>query len=1195
MPLWKKLAIAAAALFTLVVLFVALALPGIIRSQAEKRVKALTGRVLSIRHVSINPLTLRVSVDGLKMQEPGGSVTFVSFSSASARLSPASIWRRAPIVTGIHVVSPYVHIVRTAANQYNFSDIPGRLPKEEKKSPSPSYFSLNNITITGGAIDFDDRAAKLPKLHTLRQMQIAVPFISNIPYLVDKYVQPRFSAVVNGSPLDLKGRLKPFQKGMETLLDVNLTDLDIPFYAAYLPAQLPVQVTRGKFSSTIAVSYRVTSDKKPVIAVSGDAAVARLSLAEKSGGELVAFDRLAVKINQSDLLGGSHDIASVSLDAPLVTVVRTADGRWPHQRLLPPGEPGSAEKEVKPAAKKEMQLVRIGEVRLNGGRLRIDDRLPAGGFRTEVSGLTALMTGFSTKGADAADYSLSFSTAKGEHLELAGDLALEPGEGSAALKLSGVPLEAYYPYLADRLTAPVAGKGEITAEASWSKEDGVMVDDLGVKLKDLSARYGHGDSARIAEAALTGGKLDLKKKSASIASLTIRQAKVSVTKDAAGALSLLSLLREQKSPVPVKPAKVAGQKQAEPFHYSVGAISAKGIDVSFLDESRSAKPRFDLRGIDFAASGITDVLRTSIPVRLNATYGSGAKLGAKGSVTREPFRYNGSLQLNNLPIADFSPYFPEDLNIYLADGNLDLATTVDVTKGEELTGSFAGSVGVRNLYALDTVETDDLLKWESLQVEDIRGTLKPLVVNIGGIALNRFLARLVVDRDGLINLKKIRSTKVTQPASSAGQPVMAQSMAPGLAPPASQLAKGSDTRPEIRIDTVTLQDGTVSFLDQHTPQQFGTTMYNLGGRISGLSSEDFRYADLDLRGELDHHSPLRITGKINPLSRELFADLKVRFTDIELSPVTPYAGTYLGYEIDKGKLFLDLTYKIEKKALQAENKVFIDQFTFGKGVESAKATKLPVRLAIALLKDRHGEIHLDLPVTGRTDDPEFSIFGVVLTMLKNLLVKAATAPFALLQSAFGGGEDLSTINFVYGSPQLSADEKNKLVKLAGALENRPGVKLEMSAFVDREKDAEGYRNELLLRKMKGEKFAALLKERSNAQGETPEKMDILPAEHDLYLKAVYMKEKFPKPRNAFGFVKDIPAPEMKKLILANTVIGDAQFQTLCRERLAAVRAVLVTEGKLPAERIFEKGSDIFQLPTKDGQPASRVEFGVNAQ
>ncbi|HEX9024231.1 MAG TPA: DUF748 domain-containing protein, partial [Geobacteraceae bacterium] len=363
----------------------------------------------------------------------------------------------------------------------------------------------------------------------------------------------------------------------------------------------------------------------------------------------------------------------------------------------------------------------------------------------------------------------------------------------------------------------------------------------------------------------------------------------------------------------------------------------------------------------------------------------------------------------------------------------------------------------------------------------------------------------------------------------------------------------------------------------------------------GLSSEVNTMADVDLRGNLENHSPLRITGRINPLRDDLFVDLKVSFTDIELSPLTPYSGTYLGYSVDKGKLFLDLNYHIENKNLDSSNKVFIDQLTFGNKIESDKATSLPVRLAVALLKDRKGEIHLDLPVTGRTDDPKFSIWGVVWKILKNLLVKAATSPFSLLQSVFGGKEDFSNVAFSYGSARLSDAEKAKLAKLSQALADRPALKLEVAGFVDKERDPEGYRNELLTRKMKSEKFLALVKAKKAAEGETAEKMVIAPQEYSTYLKAVYRKEKFPKPRNFLGFVKDIPDDEMKKLILTYTVVSNDDLQGLARERSVTVRNYLVTAGKLPPERVFEKKADIFKPPAKEGESTARVEFGVAVQ
>lgn len=220
---------------------------------------------------------------------------------------------------------------------------------------------------------------------------------------------------------------------------------------------------------------------------------------------------------------------------------------------------------------------------------------------------------------------------------------------------------------------------------------------------------------------------------------------------------------------------------------------------------------------------------------------------------------------------------------------------------------------------------------------------------------------------------------------------------------------------------------------------------------------------------------------------------------------------------------------------------------------------------------------------------------MVLQILKNLLVKAATSPFALLSSAFGGKEDFSAIQFAAGSSRLTDAEKEKVRKLAQALNDRPSLKLEVAGFVDKERDPEGYRNELLVKKMKNEKFLALVKEKKMLGGESPDSVTILPAEQSLYLKAVYKKEKFPKPRNMLGLVKDIPDSEMKKLILANTVVTEENFKALARERATAVRTALVVDGKFPPERIFEKSGDIYKPPAKEGSIGSRVEFGVAVQ
>ena len=505
-----------------------------------------------------------------------------------------------------------------------------------------------------------------------------------------------------------------------------------------------------------------------------------------------------------------------------------------------------------------------------------------------------------------------------------------------------------------------------------------------------------------------------------------------------------------------------------------------------------------------------------------------------------------------------------------------------------------GSAGVRAFHCVDTDVEEDLLKWESLQFDEIQGHLAPFSLHIHEVALNNVYSRIVVRKDGTLNLQNLIEKE--------GAPPPAPSPAPAATAPARAVVAQNPPLPapapaprQISVGNITIQEGMLSFTDNHLPQTFSTTFFKLGGRVSGLSSDASKFADVDLRGNLESHSPLMITGRINPLREDLFVDLKVSFQDIELSPVTPYSGTYLGYTVDKGKLFLDLKYLIDNKQLKSENRVFIDQFTFGKKVESDKATNLPVRLAVALLKDRNGEIHLDLPVTGRTDDPKVSIWGLIGQVVKNVLVKAATSPFALLSSMFGGGQDLSTVQFIPGSSIVAPDEVRKLQQLAKALADRPGLKIEIKGFVDKNRDPEGYRQELLNRKLRKEKVLELVKEQKGGSTVNSATVHVEAAEYPQLLAAVYKKEKFPKPRNALGVVKSLPDIEMVKLIIANTIVSENDLHSLAQERASAVMNCLTTKGGLPLERLFQKNDDIFKAPAKDTDNRSRVEFNAIAQ
>jgi uncharacterized protein involved in outer membrane biogenesis len=1180
MERWKKTTLWVVAILVLLMAFVAFVLPGIVKEQAIKGIESATGRKAAIARIVLNPLNWSARVEGFRLMEKRENVVFASFSSVRVSISPFSMLRMAPIVSRAQIASPYARIVRTAANTYNFSDL-----MKGKKSDKPLRFSINNITIDNGSIDFIDRALPAEKSHTLRRISVGIPFISSIKYYADRYVQPRFSAVVNGSPLKLEGKLRPYLEGAETSFSVNLQALSLPYSLSYYPGEPPVKMDSGRLSTRLDIIHRVASGRNPELELKGNVILEEIVMRDRSGEPLLSLGRGEARISRAEVMAGEFNISSLSADALQMNLSRDKAGSWNFQRLTG-GEKAAAEK--KPARK---PLININETVLSNSRLRFSDSQPPGGFTTDIGKITFAMRGFSTARGKRGSYTLSFASAREEKGEVKGDFSVDPLSLETTAEIREILLDAYYPYLAETLTAPVKGRVDVSAGVSLSPDKGLLLTTLDVEARQVTLPFGKEAGVKLAKAVLSGGKASLKERTLEVGGVEIHDGSIKISRDAKGALSPLALLRETKKTT----RGVKEQKETvSPFKFNIKNVSGADLNIRFTDHMKEDDPSFNLKKLSFSLADISGPRFLPIPFKVAASYGKKGSISASGNVNPDPLRLKGECSLKRIPLTDANPYLPDDLNITLADGLLDTKLAFNLVRTKDiLTGNFRGSVGVRSFNSLDA-DDEELLKWESLQLDNMKGSLAPFSLDIAGVSLSRFYSRIVVNKNGTLNLQEIR--RPAQKEEPSKEVVAAPPPPPPSQPPTTAAVPApSEKKGIIRIGTVTMQDGTIAFMDHHTKPEYSSTMVNLGGRVSGLSSQANTMADVDLRGNLENHSPLRITGRINPLRDDLFVDLKVSFTDIELSPLTPYSGTFLGYSVDKGKLFLDLKYHIENKNLDSSNTVFIDQLTFGNKIESDKATSLPVRLAVALLKDRKGEIHLDLPVTGRIDDPQFSVWGVVFKILKNLLVKAATAPFTLLSSIFGGKEDFSNVPFAYGSSRLSEAEQGKLSKLCQAFIDRPALKLEVSGFVDRERDPEGYRNELLLKKMKNEKFIALVKAKKAQEGQGADSVEILPQEYSTYLKSVYKKEKFPKPRNLIGLQKDLPDNEMKKLFLTHTVVSNDDLQNLARERSVAVRNYLVNEGKLPPERVFEKKEDIFKAPAKEGDSGARVEFGVATQ
>ena len=567
---------------------------------------------------------------------------------------------------------------------------------------------------------------------------------------------------------------------------------------------------------------------------------------------------------------------------------------------------------------------------------------------------------------------------------------------------------------------------------------------------------------------------------------------------------------------------------------------------------------------------------------LQAKVNKRGAVALSGPLTRVPLAANLRVEVKSLDLAPFQPYIGEHANVLLTGGAVSTRGNValDIPEGKPVRLAYRGNVNLTDFAALDSPTSQDLLKWKSLYIGGLDFSLQPLKVGVGEVALSDFYSRLIVNSDGTLNLQGLlrtsdASTQPSRPPVAPAKPA-AGSTAPGGLPP------------NVRIGKITLQGGNVNFSDFFVKPNYSANLTGVGGSVTEMTRD--QPGDVELRGRIDETAPIEIVGRVNGLSQDLFVDLKASAKDIELSPLSPYAIKYAGYGIEKGKLSVNVKYLVEARKLTAENNIYLDQLTFGEKVESPTATKLPVLLAVSLLKDRNGVIDVNLPISASLDDPQFSVGGIIIRVIVNLIVKAVTAPFALLGAMFGGGEELAYIEFAPGVAQLDRASEEKLKALAKALNDRPNLKLDASGRVAPEADREGLRRRAVEREVKAQKLKAAPKDSGSPK--TLDQVEVDAAEYPKYLTAAYKDAKFPKPRNVVGLTKDLPVPEMETLMLTHAEATDEDLRQLANARAQATKDWLVEEGKISPDRVFLVAPKLDAEGVKDKGKPTRVDLSL---
>jgi uncharacterized protein involved in outer membrane biogenesis len=1117
-------------------------------------------------------------VKGFSIGEPDGSARFVGFGELSVDLQAQSLFRLAPIVREVTLKDPYLHVVRNADGAtYNFSDLPGRFPAapEPAAGPAePARFSINNIRIAGGLVEVEDRPKQAH--HAVTDINVSIPFLSNLPYRLHDYVEPAFSAKVNGTPIVLQGRTKPFQDALETSLDVNIDNLDLPRYMEYLPADAGFRLKSGSLDTRLTLTFVHPAGHPPSLWVKGDAALSRLGATGRDGRPLLNLSRLEVPITGINVFNSQYSFGTVTLRQPEVFVRRDRDGRLNWMALVPPAAAPAPEK---PPAAVALTLPALA---VHDGVVHVVDLTPDPAFRTDLTGIQATLRDFELPQQQPARLEVAFGTGFGEGVKHAGSLLLSPLSSSGTLEARKVQLTRYSPYyrslLLYQLEAGVADLSTRYALRMGGKQPDVRLDGLDFSLASARLRRPGADEdlLSVKNARIRNADLDLGKAAVNVGEFSSREGVLNLVRERDGTINATRILAAVEAPHG-KPGE--DERHATPWRFTLGRADLQKWRIAFTDLVPAEPVKIVADDLSLQARDIGNQPGTSGPVELHAKLNESGTLAVQGPLSIEPLSTELKVDLQDFSVVGLQSYFSDRLNILLTRADLSVAGTAKFALAGNAPPAigFDGDVRVSHFASVDKAGSEDFLKWESLQVDGVSYDHEPVRLAIRQVALSDFYSRIIIFPDGRLNLQDIVAADKD---GGEAKPAATDKPAQAAAPP-----------PPVRIGAVTLQNGDVRFTDLFIKPNYSANLSAIGGSVTGLSSQLDTTADVDLRGRFAVTAPVQIKGKVNPLVRNLFLDIKADVRDIELGPFTPYSGKYVGYAIEKGKMSFDVAYRIEDRKLQASNRITVDQLTFGGRVESPVATKLPVMLAVALLKDRNGVIDVSLPISGSLDDPKFSVGGLIVRVIVNLITKAITSPFALLGSlAGGGGEELSYAEFEPGLAALPEASRNKISALQKGLADRPALRLDVMPFADPVTDREASRRLAFERQVKSQKMQDLVKRGTAVK--SVDEVAVAPEEYEKYLRRAYKDTKFPKPRNAIGFVKDLPVDETEKLMLTHVQVSDDDLLKLANERAQAVKDALAGGGLVAPERIFLVAPKLESPKPDDKRLGSRVDFSL---
>ncbi len=964
-------------------------------------------------------LTLHNGIIGSRQTNPEDTIDpILSFSKLTIDFAAISMAKQGVVCQEADIEKLFLHIVRRKDSSYNIFELFPSTMQAAKEGKTESVFealqldfpfSLNNISVHDSSLIFEDRPAG--KTHNLKNVSLALPTLSNFSYQTVQFIQPKFSATINDSPVELTGETKIIGSQVEARLKLHFKTDDLPTYLGYLPLQFNFMTSRGKTDLHLNLVFNSGGPPETRLSIEGTGDFIDVWLLAPNGKELARLPSVKV-IGMFSPLANNYKIEELQFIEPRFNLEKMADGQYifPWRKPETLGQEQSPKELPSKSRKKEAAArIAINHFLIKDGKLSYVDQAVKGGFADTWEDIQLTVTSYTNLGKEPATFAISAINKGNTRISCQGNISSQPLKIQGLVVADQVDLSKLAPFLytgqqqhfKSGLAKKINTQFTLLTEG---KTHNLRLHELDTLLTSVSITENGRDVLVFPKLTIKHGALNFGKKIIDFGELATESGYLFLSSDQSRQTNWDNFAISSGS-----------QKKNAGWSINFKSLAVKNGSIDYVNQTFSEPLALKFEKVAILTETLQDQTGSQ-NIALSSTVNTKGHVQCSGALVASPLATDMQCTLENLEITSVQPLFSEWLMPNITHGTLQAAGEVHYPKA-----TFTGDAEISNFAA--AANNEIILRCEKAQLEGIDFTSSPFELKTFTVALHKPFFNYTIWDTNRSTYSYLFRKKVSD-----------------------QTTKPTDTT--IQIRQVSISDGIINFTDNSTAPPYTAPLSEINGEIMDYENSPAKHSRLSLTGNLQGKAAASLVGTMSLFDDDAFADLEVKVSNLDVPPLALYLKSNLSAPIDKGQLDIKAKMRLEKGFLDTSNSFRF----FGLQLGSPLSPKSQLPLAVALFSDPKGNIAVDIPVSGQMNDPSFSYRGHILRGFRNILLKTAVSPFSYLTSFAGDAAPLDHMFFPAGSAHLNDEGKEHLDTLAQILLQRPLLNLRIQGFADNKKD-----------------------------------------------------------------------------------------------------------------------------------------------